>query len=449
MDHYQKVMWSEGLLMGPQHLQQADRYHEQQLRRQQLGLGPFSWGLSSLTIDRQLLTNGTLHITAISCVLPDGSLVCAPDLDEVPPARDIRDAVGSKATGIYLALAVDRPGAVNVSAAGQADGRTTRYLRKQVEFHDECGDGMQRQVSVASKQLRLLVDGESRDGCVCIRIAEVLRRPGGDVELIADYAPPALTLEAAPALVEALRGILDVVVRRAGDLTRQRRQRAQGVIEFATNDTALFWLLSTLNGAIPQLAHYARFPTSHPQEAYLAIARLVGQVLSFGSDGTAEDIPAYDHHAPGPVFAALRDHLTSLLETILPSRCVQIPLDRLSDTTFAGDLPEELGERTRYYLAVSSASGIEKVSSEIPLKAKISSRARLPALISQALRGVALSYCAVPPGEIPAQPGYGYFELTRSSDEWQQVLRGRDLGIYIPPEFVQLDLALLAIKEAS
>ena len=54
---------------------------------------------------------------------------------------------------------------------------------------------------------------------------------------------------------------------------------------------------------------------------------------------------------------------------------------------------------------------------------------------------------SVPPGEIPAQPGCSYFELSREGEHWGGVADTRTLGIFLPPEFTDLKLECMAVKE--
>jgi len=39
-----KVLWSEGLTLGPQHFQRQDLYHETRLQRIASALNPYCWG---------------------------------------------------------------------------------------------------------------------------------------------------------------------------------------------------------------------------------------------------------------------------------------------------------------------------------------------------------------------------------------------------------------------
>ena len=95
-----KVIWQEGMLLRPQHLQHNDRYYNHQLNRTRL-LGRDAWGFLALDVDLQYLNLGKLVVNQASGVLPDGSLfelttAMAPLVLEVP--------ANSGKQSVYLAL---------------------------------------------------------------------------------------------------------------------------------------------------------------------------------------------------------------------------------------------------------------------------------------------------------------------------------------------------------
>ena len=58
MTQNNKVVWSEGLFLRPQHMQQQERYFERLVRTSTGGLRPFAYGLTQLEIDADLLKLG-------------------------------------------------------------------------------------------------------------------------------------------------------------------------------------------------------------------------------------------------------------------------------------------------------------------------------------------------------------------------------------------------------
>jgi type VI secretion system protein ImpJ len=67
------VIWQEGMLLRPQHLQHSDRYYHRQLNHTRL-LNSDAWGFLSLEVDVQYLNLGKIVVNQASGVLPDGSL---------------------------------------------------------------------------------------------------------------------------------------------------------------------------------------------------------------------------------------------------------------------------------------------------------------------------------------------------------------------------------------
>jgi type VI secretion system protein ImpJ len=53
-----KVIWSEGLFLRPQHFQQSDRYIERLVRRRVEALRPYPWGVTELKLNREMLALG-------------------------------------------------------------------------------------------------------------------------------------------------------------------------------------------------------------------------------------------------------------------------------------------------------------------------------------------------------------------------------------------------------
>ena len=89
MSWNRKVIWSEGMLLQPQHLQQHDRYLQTQLEARVARLRPYAWGFSSLRIDEHQLALGKLALLSCHAVLPDGTPFTLPADDDLPLPLDI------------------------------------------------------------------------------------------------------------------------------------------------------------------------------------------------------------------------------------------------------------------------------------------------------------------------------------------------------------------------
>ena len=72
MRQLQKVLWTKGVLLTPQHLQLQDRFVEDLLSFQLSALQSNPWGFSTLEIDREMLDSGVLALSSAQGLFPDG-----------------------------------------------------------------------------------------------------------------------------------------------------------------------------------------------------------------------------------------------------------------------------------------------------------------------------------------------------------------------------------------
>ncbi|MDR1662416.1 MAG: type VI secretion system baseplate subunit TssK, partial [Azoarcus sp.] len=97
MTYRNKVVWSEGMFLRPQHFQQQERHFESRIQRCLIAFTGFFWGFRELEIDPDALSLGTIAVRRARGVLPDGASFDL-DADGVPPLAfdfppDAKDAL--------------------------------------------------------------------------------------------------------------------------------------------------------------------------------------------------------------------------------------------------------------------------------------------------------------------------------------------------------------------
>jgi type VI secretion system protein ImpJ len=131
-----RVVWSEGLFLQPQHFQQQDRYFERYVETRCRALHGYGWGFTELGIERDFLGIGKFGLRAAAGVCPDGTPFSMPEDDPLPTpleiGSDVRDQV------VYLAVPVRRAGEADVDrGAGSASGDgLERQLLREVQSRD-------------------------------------------------------------------------------------------------------------------------------------------------------------------------------------------------------------------------------------------------------------------------------------------------------------------------
>jgi len=447
MSRMDKVVWSEGMFLTPQLFQQADRYHESLLHFA-LGAGqPFPWGLMALDIDAERLVNGDFSLVRASGLMPDGLAVRIPDHDPVPEGRSVKPLFSPSLDVVeaYLTVPAVRVQAPNIQLdRNGASSRAPRYRAELVRAFDETADGNECEIPVARTNFKILFSGESLDDTVRIKIAEVRRTRTATYVLDEAYIPPALTIAASGMLVSVLRRVLEVMAAKSQVLSQQRRHLA----DFGSSDLANLWLLHTVNPTIPMLTHYFDAPGRHPEQLYLALVRLAGELSTFALEADARQLARYDHLDLRGTFAELERRIRLLLDTILPTRYTLIPLARTPEAFYVGTLADERVLKDRFYLGVQAQVPVGRLTEEIPAKTKISSHALIGSLIGRAVPGVELSHEPVPPSAIPVKSGFKYFQLGTQGRWWDAIVATRGIAIYVPEDFPELKLELVAVKEA-
>lgn len=450
VDSQHKVLWSEGLFLTPQHLQQTDRYHEAMFVSGLRALCGNAYGLTELRIDEEALNGGDFILQSAVGVMPDGLAFEIPGHDARPQSRAIAAAFPStqEKLSVYLACPLSRANALEANAEGMSEGRLLRYRTKTIKVKDESSGANERDLSISVSNLRVAFEGEGLEDSTTIKLCELTRTATGGFAIAPSFVAPVLYLSASNWLFGMLRRIIEVLSTKSSDLAASRRQRGTGLVEFSMSEAANFWLLHTCNGYIPGLMHLYNQPRVHPEQLYMIMARLAGELTTFSAEGSPRDLPQYSHDNLYLTFSGLEARLRGLLEVTIASRCVNIPLEKTRESLYSGKfLDERLITASKLYLAVQSGVAPEKLINEAPAKAKISSRDRVDKLIAMAMRGLLMKHMPAPPPEIPVQPGRQYFAVEKVGEHWEAIAQSRTISMYFPPEFVDLKLEFMAVKE--
>lgn len=446
MKQLQPVVWTKGTFLSPQHLQLQDRFLEDSLNFKLQSLKFCPWGFSELVIDQELLAEGHLALSRARGIFPDGLLFDIPNSDQPPPSRALPEMFDQdvKTLNIYLTIPDYRQRGINISAPERATG--SRYLSDVVAVRDENTGMGEKSIQVARKNLRLLAENETREGCSSICIANIERTEANIFRLTPRFVQPLLEISASDYLQALISGLIEVLSAKSTQLSMSRRQKNQSLADFTSFDIANFWLLYTVNSYIPVLSHLFHGLHSHPEELFSTLTGLAGSLTTFSSKVRPRDLPVYDHNALGHVFADLDEKLRLLLETVVPSNLVSLPLKPVTNFTYATAIEhDKYFVNTRMYLAVRAEVSEETIIQRVPQLVKVCSATHIEHLITRALPGIQLNHLSSPPSAIPVKLKYQYFSLNQSGAAWEAVTRARNLAAYVPGDFPNPEMELLIL----
>jgi type VI secretion system protein ImpJ len=442
----QPVLWTKGVLLSPQHLQTQDRFLEDLIQFQLAGLTYCPWGFHRLEIDHEALAAGSFAISHASGIFPDGLLFDLPLNDPAPSPKVLEGAWEQDQTelDIYLAVPEYRTSGHNVAVS--AGDSSARYAAEVLLRRDENTGLAEKPIQVAKKNFRLLVQGESLEGNSTLRVARVRRSTTGDLALDPQFVPPLIDIAASDFIIAIARRLVEILSARSSVLAGTRRQKNQSLADFSIADVASFWLLYTINTYFPQLRHLYETKRGHPEELFTAMLSLAGALTTFSTVVHPRDLPPYEHEDLTTCFAKLDEQLRMLLETVVPSNCVSLPLRLVQQSIYATALDQDKYlTAPQLYLAVDANMSPADLIQRAPALIKISSADRIDHLIRQALGGVPLTYTPNPPPAVPVKVSSHYFQVGKSGSEWEAITRARNLAAYVPADFPNPQLELLVV----
>ena len=434
MKSLRRVVWSEGMLMSPHHLQLSDAYHEQLAAVSLQSAVPVSWGLSELALSTEALSSGTVSLKRVKGVMPSGLPIQFASSDAGCPVERTVSAcfpANRESLEVFLGLPRAREGAANVS--DDLAGRS-RYYMSSEECFDFTGGGNEQSVSLSRPRMSLLFGGEGRDDYECMKIAEVIRASAGGFEVSSSFVPPCLRIGASNVLAERLERLLAAMAEKAREVRGQLSVRGQVSVEYGSADITRFLLLDALNGALPWVRHMREVGDASARELYLGLAQIAGRLCSFVQDADPLDLLPYRHDDATASFERLFVRIAELLRGSVASRHVAVPLKGRSDGVHFGELTDSvlMGVGVRFVLGVECGLRKTDVESTVANLGKLGSWGDIQRLVSAATVGIPLTPGHVP-AEIPLRPGHVYFLVGTSNRYWESVMRERKVALYLPP----------------
>ena len=437
-----KVVWSEGMLLQPQHLQQHDRYWQSQLEARVGALRAYSWGFAELRIDEQQLALGKVALQACSAVLPDGTPLTLPAEDDLPLPIDI--PADARNVMVMLALPLRRHGVPEVGNGGGPDN-FARHRADEYEAWDSNGLDNSALMQVGKLRLKLALEGEVANAYATLGVARIIERRADErVVLDPDYCAPCLDFRAAPRLAGFADELVGMLHQRGDALaSRLSQPGAAGAAEIAD-----FLLLQLLNRVEPLFIHLGAATGVHPETLYRAMLELSGELATFTEAGKrCATYPPYRHSHLAETFTPLIADLRKSLSVVMDNAAVSIALDERQFGIRVAVVPDkELLRSATFVLAVNAQMPPEALRGAFPMQVKIGSIEKIRDLVNLQLPGIGLRALPVAPRQLPFYAGFTYFELDSKSEYFQHLHQSAGVAMHVAGDFPGLQMQFWAIR---
>ncbi|MCA9655891.1 MAG: type VI secretion system baseplate subunit TssK [Myxococcales bacterium] len=433
-----RVVWSEGMLMCPQHLQQNDLFHEATLAARIGAVSPFDFGVMTQTIDEGELKSGVLKLSAFTGVL-SGGLPLDFGIGDAggPSSRPIEEQFPSTATilEVYLAVPSAREGIPNFQDVVD-DSSAARYKTINRPVPDLTIAKTEQIIGFGRPNVTLLLGNESREDFETLKIAEIVRDATGSFKLSDNYIPPCLQVSGSKVLIGYAQNLLSVMLTKQRALSETRRQVDAAAVEFTSQDITRFLLLNALNTHIPVLRHTVESQKLSPHGLYIALIQLAGELTTFSSEIDPSSFPKFSYTDLRSTFEPLIGAINQMLGATVRERCITVPLESRADGMWIGQLKDDrLLHCPRYVLAVEAQSPQQETANRLPKLSKIASWKQINAIVQSATPGAPLTPTHRPPPEIPVRPKQVYFVVATEDRYWRQIITEKTIALYLPPPF--------------
>ena len=445
MTWHNKVMWTEGMFLQPQHFQQQDRFISRSLEALATSTLLHPSGFTRLAIDEAALLQGKMVLQHAAGLLPDGTPFSIPGEDPAPAALDM--PADTRNELVVLGLAMTRAGVAESDAEEGNAAMPPRFRVLDVEVADSHAPSVREApLRIGRLNLRLMLSKDANEGYTSLAAARVSeRRADGRLVLDPQYIPPMLQSGAQPILHGYLREIVGLLHQRGNALAAMLAQPGQAGVGQVTD----FLLLQSINRFEPQFIHAEGLGVLHPERFFAMLLALAGDLSTFRDSRRPPAYPVYIHEDPAPCFRAVVADLRHSLSLMSDPNAMRIDLQNRTHGVRIALIPDvELQRTASFVLAVNAQIAGEALRARFPTQAKIGPPDRIKDLVNLALPGVALRPLPVAPRQLPFHVGFSYFELeTRGSDLWRQLEVSRSMAMYVPDDvFPGLEMEFWAIR---
>jgi len=443
MSVYNKVVWSEGLFLRPQHFQQQDRYFERYVETRCHALVAHSWGLTHLELERDLLSIGKFGLRRAAGVFPDGTPFRMPDDEPLPSPIDIGAEVHDQV--LYLALPLRRAGSVDVDRATSPDG-LIRHDVREVETGDATSSsGEPALLEVAMLRTRVLLAGEVTQAYATVPLAQVIEsRTDKQVLLDETFIPTVLDVRASRRLSTYMTELLGLLHQRGDALGGRVAATGRG----ASAEIADFLMLQAINRTEPVLAHLVDSGTVHPEDLFRLCVAAAGELSTFTTPSKRPPKPEpYRHDQLRESFEPVMVALRAALSAVLEQSAIPIPIEaKKFGISVAAVADRSLYGTAVFILAARADVPAEDLRRRFPNQLKIGPVEKIRDLVNLQLPGVPVHAVPVAPRQIPYHAGFVYFELDQSHELWSQLRASGGVAMHVAGEFPGLAMEFWAIR---
>lgn len=447
MNSFDKVIWSEGMFLRPQHFQQQERYLERQLVARSQQADHYFWGFSELQLDTEGFAQGRVGLTRAKGFFKDGTSFV---VDESTPSVSLAvpQAVSNELVGVAIPT---RQASRQQVAFEEGEDLLARYAVTEQEIVDTSDTTLGAvNLQLGRLQIRLLLASQVDANYEFLPIARIKGRDSKNALVIdTAYIPPTLNF------IEVKNNLLSFLVTAVDLLNEQvkrlSRRLSASAIQNGSSSLTQMMMLSVINRYHAYFHHLLSSNYHHPEGFFCNLQMLLNEMAVFLSEQRAmEQFAHYDHDDLQASFAPLMGQLNAALNIVLddPYEVIEF-VDKGHGLRVAQLTDLNLIKQAEFILGVKADMPMDSLRKHFPAQAKFGPVERIRDLVHLQLPGVNVQSVEQIPPQLPYHSGYVYFAFQQSGDLWQQFARSGVLALHLAGEFPGLEMEFWAVRNKN
>ncbi|CAM2065655.1 Type VI secretion system baseplate subunit TssK [Sulfidibacter corallicola] len=328
------IDWHEGMLLSPQHFQEADRRLERLFQFYGAQWQPYSWGVRHWDLDETLLAHGRFRLHRLEAVMPDGLALCFRETEAHHLELDLSDRLEllrTRPRKIYL-------GVVRAEEVRHAEADAPRRFRE-VEGAAvvDRRSGSRVHIPRLSPRPRLFLD-RPPGLYSAFPLAELAYN--GNVLQLTEFHPPV------PAVTDDLE--IAAMCHRVTALLRRKANHLSGLLSTGQGEDGsraeVERNLVHLVGGLPLFETVLRSHRPHPFQLYQALVQLMSHLVPLSRSKVPPLLEPYDHDDLRTTFGQVYQTIVSILEARIQETFSEAAFRKDGETYTLEFLPEWRGK---------------------------------------------------------------------------------------------------------
>lgn len=323
----------------------------------------------------------------------------------------------------------------------------TRYVSHDLTISDNNAQVQNLQtISCGELDFHIITEEEIDNHWVKIKLCEIKQvTPEGAIQLNPNFEASFINGVHSSLVHRSLREVLTLVTHKA-DILAERITKSG----HATSEIGDFLLLQLLNKYEPQLHYLNKCSQYHPEELFLLLSSLQGELSTYDSGHRRPDLKlSYNHKEQGESFDQILFHLRKQLNQSLKQNAFEIPLQKRNHGVLIAPISDDsLLQEATFILAARSHTDAESLRKQLPPQLKVGPVEKIRNLVNLQLPGITCRSLSVAPRQVPFHGDYCYFTLDLTSNDRSQLTQSGGFAFHIAGDFPELSLFFWAIRNS-